>query len=65
MSRNSGASISWNPKGLSRPVAGKLYLLIIIIIIINFPPSPPLPPPPMALRSSQLDLTLPNDILPS
>ena len=27
LSRNSGASASWNPKGLSRPVAGKLYLL--------------------------------------
>ena len=24
---NSGASTSWNPNGLSRPVAGKLYLL--------------------------------------
>ena len=23
--RNSGASASWNPKGVSRPVAGKLY----------------------------------------
>jgi hypothetical protein len=27
LSRNSGASTSWNPKGLSRPVAGKLYLI--------------------------------------
>jgi hypothetical protein len=27
LSRNSGASASWNPKGLSRPVASKLYLL--------------------------------------
>jgi hypothetical protein len=26
LSRNSGASTSWNPKGPSRPVAGKLYL---------------------------------------
>ena len=26
LSRNSGASTSWNPKGLSRPVTGKLYL---------------------------------------
>jgi hypothetical protein len=26
-SRNSGASTSWNPKGLSRPVAGNLYLI--------------------------------------
>jgi hypothetical protein len=29
LSRNSGASTSWNPKGLSRPVAGKLYLYTI------------------------------------
>jgi hypothetical protein len=29
MSRNSGASASWNPKGLSRPVAGKLYLFAL------------------------------------
>jgi hypothetical protein len=28
LSRNSGASASWNPKGLSRPVAGKLYLYL-------------------------------------
>jgi hypothetical protein len=27
LSRNSGASTSWNLKGLSRPVMGKLYLL--------------------------------------
>jgi hypothetical protein len=26
---NSGASTSWNPKGLSRPAAGKLYLYIL------------------------------------
>jgi hypothetical protein len=26
LSRNSGASTSWNPKSLSRPVVGKLYL---------------------------------------
>jgi hypothetical protein len=26
--RNSGASTSWNPKGLSRPVVGKLYLYL-------------------------------------
>jgi hypothetical protein len=30
LSRNSGASTSWNPKGLSRPVAGKLYLYVYI-----------------------------------
>jgi hypothetical protein len=28
LSRNSGASTSWNPKGLSRHVAGKLYLYL-------------------------------------
>jgi hypothetical protein len=27
LSRNNGTSTSWNPKGLSRPVVGKLYLL--------------------------------------
>jgi hypothetical protein len=26
LSRNLGASTSWNPKGLSRPVQGLLYL---------------------------------------
>jgi hypothetical protein len=26
LSRNLGASTSWNPKGLSRPVMGLLYL---------------------------------------
>jgi hypothetical protein len=26
LSRNLGASTSWNPKGLSRPVTGLLYL---------------------------------------
>jgi hypothetical protein len=30
LSRNSGASTSWNPQGLSRPVAGKLYLFLPI-----------------------------------
>jgi hypothetical protein len=29
LSRNLGASTSWNPKGLSRPVMGLLYLLHI------------------------------------
>jgi hypothetical protein len=33
LSRNSGASTSWNPKGLSRPVAGKLYLLHLLISV--------------------------------
>jgi hypothetical protein len=27
LSRNLGASTSWNPKGLSRPVMGLLYLI--------------------------------------
>ena len=40
-STNSGASISWNPKGLSRPVAGKLYLYLplfnYIVITVNDP----------------------------
>ena len=31
LSRNSGASTSWNPKGLSRPVAGKLYLYFLLV----------------------------------
>ena len=30
LSRNSGASTSWNSKGLSRPVAGKLYLFFYL-----------------------------------
>jgi hypothetical protein len=34
LSRNLGASISWNPKGLSRPVMGLLYLLPTIIYFI-------------------------------
>jgi hypothetical protein len=29
LSRNSGASTSWNPKGLSRPVAGKFYVYLV------------------------------------
>jgi hypothetical protein len=29
LSRNLGASTSWNPKGLSRPVVGFLYLYLI------------------------------------
>jgi hypothetical protein len=32
LSRNSGASTFWNPKGLSRPVAGKLYLYLTDLI---------------------------------
>jgi hypothetical protein len=27
LSRNSGSSTSWNPKGLSRPVVGKLHTI--------------------------------------
>jgi hypothetical protein len=38
LSTNLGASTSWNPKGLSRPVMGLLYLigLIVFAIIIAF-----------------------------
>jgi hypothetical protein len=32
LSRNSGASTSWNPRGLSRPVAGKLYLYNVLCV---------------------------------
>jgi hypothetical protein len=35
LSRNSGALTSWNPKGLSRRVAGKLYLLSIAMKCSN------------------------------
>jgi hypothetical protein len=31
LSRNSGVSTSWNPKGISRPVAGKLYLFMYFV----------------------------------
>jgi hypothetical protein len=34
LSRNSGVSSSWNPKDLSRPVAGKLYLYLFFIASI-------------------------------
>jgi hypothetical protein len=37
LSRNSGASTSWNPKGLSRPVAGKLYLYRLGILDAELP----------------------------
>jgi hypothetical protein len=33
LSRNSVASTSWNPKGLSRPVEGKLYLLPFEVVV--------------------------------
>jgi hypothetical protein len=33
LSRNLGASISWNPKGLSRPVMGLLYLYLDLVIM--------------------------------
>jgi hypothetical protein len=36
LSRNSGASSSWNPKGLSRPVAGKLYLYCSFTLLVSF-----------------------------
>jgi hypothetical protein len=32
LSRNSEASTSWNPKGLSRAVAGKLYLYLLLYV---------------------------------
>jgi hypothetical protein len=35
LSTNSGASASWNPKGLSRPVAGKLYLYLTFLKILS------------------------------
>ena len=38
LSRNVGASNSWNPQGLSRPVMGLLYLAFIIIIIWHYNP---------------------------
>jgi hypothetical protein len=31
LSRNSGSSTFWNPKGLSRPVAGKLYIYLLLL----------------------------------
>jgi hypothetical protein len=31
-SRNLGASTSWNPKGLSRPVMGLLYLYLYLYL---------------------------------
>jgi hypothetical protein len=34
LSRNSGTSNSWNPKGLSRPVVGKLYLLLTTFLTL-------------------------------
>jgi hypothetical protein len=37
LSINLGASTSWNPKGLSRPVMGLLYLLVVIIYGIRCP----------------------------
>jgi hypothetical protein len=35
LSRNSEASTSWNPKGLSRPVAGKLYLFFNKLVYVS------------------------------
>jgi hypothetical protein len=34
LSRNSGASTSWNPKGLSRPVVEKFYLLPLLLLLL-------------------------------
>jgi hypothetical protein len=33
LSRNLGASISWNPKDLSRPVMGLLYLYLRVYVL--------------------------------
>jgi hypothetical protein len=33
LSRNLGASASWNPKGLSRPVMGLLYLYLYPLLL--------------------------------
>jgi hypothetical protein len=35
LSRNLGASTSWNPKGLSRPVMGLLYMLWYCILFLR------------------------------
>jgi peptidoglycan/LPS O-acetylase OafA/YrhL len=34
LSWNMGASVSWNPQGLSRPVMGLLYLFVPFIALI-------------------------------
>jgi hypothetical protein len=34
LSRNSGASTSRNPKGLSRLVAGKLFFLMVVVVVV-------------------------------
>jgi hypothetical protein len=33
--RNLGASTSWNPEGLSRPVTGDLYLSLAILSAVH------------------------------
>jgi hypothetical protein len=43
MSKNLGASTSWNPKGLSRPVMGLLYLLMLVHPSYTLADSPTLP----------------------
>jgi hypothetical protein len=35
LSRNLGASTSWNPKGLSRPVMGLLYFFFTYLVPIS------------------------------
>jgi hypothetical protein len=37
LSRNLGASTSWNPVGLSRPVMGLLYLTFVLVVKHVFP----------------------------
>jgi hypothetical protein len=41
LSRNLGASTSWNPLGLSRPVMGLLYLYVMNYDFTIFNPPPP------------------------
>jgi hypothetical protein len=36
LSLNLGASISWNPQGLSRPVMGLLYLIKLLKYILKY-----------------------------
>jgi hypothetical protein len=33
LSRNLEASTSWNPKGLSKPVMGLLYLSFLVVVV--------------------------------
>jgi hypothetical protein len=40
LSRNLGASTSWNPKGLSRPVMELLYFFFKPLFVLTPPPPP-------------------------